>query len=102
MPQNVQETILKKRTAVGTIFMVIVLAVWIAWTVTPLLITALSCVKITREAFATPEYGDWKGVLDIFRFSRPSSISKRSSKWKASAPTYGTGSWPRSAPRRSR
>ncbi len=68
MPQNVQETILKKRSAVGTIIMVIVLIVWIAWTLTPLLITALSSIKTTREAFATPEYEDWKGVLNIFRF----------------------------------
>jgi len=68
MAANSQETILKKRTPIGTIITVVVLVIWIVWTLSPLFITAISCIKTTREAFETPEYGDWKGVLNIFRF----------------------------------
>ena len=63
-----QETIIRKRTPVTVIVTVVVLGVWMVWTLAPLLITLLSSFKTTREAFATPAYGDWKGVLSIFRF----------------------------------
>ena len=63
-----QETIIRKKTPLTVIVTVVVLGVWMVWTLAPLLITALSSLKITREAFATPAYGDWKGVLGIFRF----------------------------------
>lgn len=73
MPESVQESIIRERGIIVKILIIIVLIIWITWTLTPLLITALSSVKITREAFATPEYGDWKGVLNIFRF-KPTSV----------------------------
>ncbi len=63
-----QETIVRKKTPVMMIVTIVVLAVWIVWTLAPLLITLLSSFKITREAFATPTYGDWGGVWNIFRF----------------------------------
>jgi len=68
MAATSQETILKKKTPIGTIITVIVLVIWIVWTLSPLFITAISSIKTTREAFETPEYGDWKGAINIFRF----------------------------------
>jgi multiple sugar transport system permease protein len=68
MPESVQESIVRERGVIGRVIIVIVLVVWLAWTLTPLIITALSSMKVTREAFETPEYGDWKGVLNIFVF----------------------------------
>ena len=64
-----QDTIVRKRTPLGLIITIIVLAIWITWTLAPLVITALSSIKTTREAFATPTYGDWKGVASIFTFT---------------------------------
>ncbi|OHD73949.1 MAG: hypothetical protein A2V99_04330 [Spirochaetes bacterium RBG_16_67_19] len=58
------------------ILTVVLLAVWIVWTLAPLLITALSSFKTAREAFATPTYGDWKGVWNIFRF-QPTLVNFR-------------------------
>jgi multiple sugar transport system permease protein len=68
-----QETIVSKRTPLARIVTVVVLAIWIVWTLAPLLITALGSIKTTREAFATPAYGDWKGIASIFKFS-PTAI----------------------------
>jgi multiple sugar transport system permease protein len=64
-----QDTIIKKRTPLGQAITVVVLGIWIVWTLAPLVITALGSIKTTREAFATPPYGDWKGVANIFKFS---------------------------------
>lgn len=76
-PVQMQETILHKRTPVGKIVTWVVLAIWIVWTLAPLVITALASIKTTREAFATPEYGDWGGVTKIFEFSPTSVHFKR-------------------------
>jgi multiple sugar transport system permease protein len=67
MPESV-ETIVHERKIVTKIIIVIVLVVWFMWTVTPLGIMVLSSIKTEREAFATPKIGDWKGVLNVFRF----------------------------------
>lgn len=72
-PVVMQETILHKRSPLAKIVTWVVLALWIVWTLAPLVITALSSIKTTREAFQTPPYGDWAGVLKIFDFS-PTAI----------------------------
>jgi multiple sugar transport system permease protein len=64
-----QETIISKRGTATKVATVVVLGLWIVWTLAPLVITALSSIKQTREAFATPAYGDWLGVASIFSFS---------------------------------
>jgi len=62
------ESIVRKRNTIGIIVTVLVIIIWLIWTLTPLLIMALSSIKTRREAFATPEIGDWLGVFNIFRF----------------------------------
>ena len=76
-PGVMQETILHKRTPLAKIITWVVLALWIVWTLAPLVITALSSIKTTREAFQTPAYGDWAGVLKIFDFSPTAVHFKR-------------------------
>jgi multiple sugar transport system permease protein len=62
------ESIVRKRSTIGIIVTTIIIIIWLMWTLSPLIIMALSSVKTRREAFATPEIGDWLGVFSIFRF----------------------------------
>lgn len=65
---GVQETIVRKRSPLVRVITAVVLGFWLIWTLAPLLITALASLKSTRAAFAVPEYGDWLGIINIFRF----------------------------------
>ena len=68
MKEIMKESIIRKRSTIGIIVTILIIIIWLIWTLTPLFIMALSSIKTRREAFATPEIGNWLGAFGIFRF----------------------------------
>ena len=62
------ESVVRKRNIAIKLVIISIIIIWLLWTITPLFIMAISSIKTRREAFATPEIGDWIGALKIFRF----------------------------------